>query len=73
MLFRTEYKGYTVEVIFDERYNLFVGRVLNTNDFPKCYGTTITKIVREFELDIDDYLSETQRQDNEFGDDGERN
>jgi len=51
-------QGYTARVDFDERDNLFVGRVLGVRDIISFHGETVDQLRGEFESAIRDYLSD---------------
>lgn len=55
-------KGYTARVEFDERDNIFVGRVLGVRSMISFHGETVTELRAEFSAAIDDYLSECAEQ-----------
>jgi predicted HicB family RNase H-like nuclease len=50
------YKGYTARIEFDERDNIFVGRVLGVRTIISFHGETVAELRGEFERAIDDYL-----------------
>jgi predicted HicB family RNase H-like nuclease len=50
------YKGYTARVDFDERDNIFVGRVLGLRDIISFEGSTVAKLRAEFQAAINDFL-----------------
>jgi predicted HicB family RNase H-like nuclease len=50
------YKGYTARVDFDERDNIFVGRVLGLRDIISFEGSTVVKLRAEFQAAINDFL-----------------
>ena len=52
------YKGYTARVEYDERDNLFVGRILGIRDIISFHGETVTELRTEFELAVKDYLAD---------------
>lgn len=47
------YKGYTARIEFDERDNIFVGRVLGVNAIIGFHGETVAELRRDFEAAID--------------------
>ena len=51
------YKGYTARIDFDDRDNLFVGRVLGIEDVISFHGTTVTALRTDFRHAIDFYLT----------------
>lgn len=51
------YKGYTSRVEFDDRDNIFVGRVLGIEDVITFHGTTVATLRADFHHAIDFYLT----------------
>ena len=51
-------RGYTARVEFDERDNLFVGRVLGIRTMISFHGETVAELRHEFESAIEDFLRE---------------
>ncbi len=51
------YKGYTARIDFDDRDNIFVGRVLGIEDVISFHGTTVTALRSDFRHAMDFYLS----------------
>ena len=51
-------QGYTARVDFDERDDIFVGRVLGVRDIISFHGETVDQLRDEFELAIRDYLAD---------------
>lgn len=56
------YKGYTARVEYDERDNLFVGRVLGIRNIISFHGETVAQLRAEFELAVKDYLADCKEQ-----------
>jgi predicted HicB family RNase H-like nuclease len=56
------HKGYTARIEFDERDNIFVGRVLGVRTIISFHGETVTELRSEFETAIDDYLLDCTEQ-----------
>ena len=52
------YKGYTARVEYDERDDVFVGRILGIRNIISFHGETVAQLRAEFELAIKDYLAE---------------
>lgn len=52
------HRGYTARVEYDERDNIFVGRILGLRSIISFHGETVAKLRREFERAIEDYLAE---------------
>ena len=50
------YKSYTARVEFDERDNIFVGRVLGLRSIISFHGATVAGLRREFKTAIDEFL-----------------
>jgi predicted HicB family RNase H-like nuclease len=53
-------KGYTARVDFDERDNVFVGRVLGVRDIISFHGETVDQLRGEFESAVQDYLTDCE-------------
>jgi predicted HicB family RNase H-like nuclease len=47
------YKGYTARIEFDDRDNIFVGRVLGVNAIIGFHGEDVTNLRADFEAAID--------------------
>ena len=54
--------GYTARIEFDERDNLFVGRILGLRSIISCHGETVTQLRREFASAVKDYLQDCAEQ-----------
>lgn len=54
------HKGYTARIEFDERDNLFVGRILGLRAIISFHGQTVKELRKEFEHAINDYLAECE-------------
>jgi predicted HicB family RNase H-like nuclease len=52
------YKGYTARVEFDERDEIFVGRILGMRSIVSFHGDTVAQLRSEFEGSVEDFLSE---------------
>ena len=50
------HKGYTARIEFDERDNIFVGRVLGLHAMISFHGETVAELRAEFETSIDAFL-----------------
>ena len=57
-----QYKGYTARIEFDDRDNLFVGRVLGLRTIISFHGATVTQLRREFANAINDFLRDCEEQ-----------
>ncbi len=55
------YQGYTSRVEFDERDDIFIGRVLGLRDIISFHGATVAELRREFEIAVEDYLSDCKQ------------
>jgi predicted HicB family RNase H-like nuclease len=56
------YKGYTARVEYDERDNIFVGRILGIRNMISFHGETVAELRTEFELSVKDYLADCEQQ-----------
>ncbi len=52
------YKGYTARIEFDDRDNLFVGRVLGVKAIIGFHGETVAELHTDFEAAIDFMIEE---------------
>ena len=52
------HKGYTARIEFDERDNIFVGRILGIRTIVGFHGETVAQLRSEFEISVDDYLGD---------------
>lgn len=52
------YKGYTARIEFDERDDLFVGRLLGVRDIISFQGDSVAELRSQFQLAVDEYLEE---------------
>ena len=50
------HKGYTARIEFDERDNIFVGRVLGLHTIISFHGETVVELRSEFETAIEQFL-----------------
>ena len=57
-----KHKGYTARIEFDERDNIFVGRVLGQRSIISFHGETVTDLRHEFEVAIEDFLNDCKEQ-----------
>jgi predicted HicB family RNase H-like nuclease len=55
------YKGYTARVEYDERDNIFIGRVLGIRSIISFHGETVKQLRFQFEHAVKDYLAECER------------
>ncbi|MDR3630692.1 MAG: type II toxin-antitoxin system HicB family antitoxin [Desulfocapsaceae bacterium] len=56
------FKGYTAQIEFDERDNIFIGRILGLRTIISFHGETVMELRNEFELAINDYLLDCAEQ-----------
>ena len=56
------FKGYTARVEYDERDNLFVGRLLGIRSIISFHGETVAELRAEFEHAVKDYLAECKKE-----------
>ena len=52
------YKGYSARIEFDERDNIFVGRVLGLRDIISFHDETVAGLRAGFVSAVDDYLND---------------
>src|SRR5437868_3301123 len=56
------YKGYTARIEYDERDDIFVGRVLGIRSIISFHGATAADLRKQFHHVVDDYLSECKQE-----------
>ena len=56
------YKGYTARVEYDERDNIFVGRILGIRSIISFHGETVTELRSEFEQAVKEYLADCKKE-----------
>lgn len=56
------HKGYTARVEYDERDNIFVGRILGIRSIISFHGETVKQLRTEFEHAVKDYLVDCKQQ-----------
>ena len=56
------HKGYTARIEFDERDNIFVGRVLGLRTVISFHGETVDQLRGEFDSAIEDFLLDCKKQ-----------
>ena len=56
------HKGYTARVEYDERDNIFVGRILGIRGIISFHGETVAELRAEFEHAVNDYLVECKKE-----------
>ena len=52
------HKGYSARIEYDERDDIFVGRILGIRTMISFHGETVAQLHREFKKAIDDYLAD---------------
>ena len=52
------YQGYTAHIEYDERDNIFIGRILGIRDIISFHGETVAELQAGFYQAVDDYLSD---------------
>lgn len=58
------HKGYTARIEYDERDNLFVGRILGLRAMISFHGGPVDELRQDFEAAVEDYLSDCAQQGN---------
>lgn len=56
------HKGYTARVEYDERDNIFVGRILGIRSIISFHGETVKQLRSEFERAIKEYLTDCRKE-----------
>lgn len=56
------HKGYTARIEFDERDNIFVGRVLGLRTMISFHGETVAELRAAFETAIEEFLRDCKEQ-----------
>ena len=56
------HKGYTARVEYDERDDIFVGRVLGLRTIISFHGATVGQLRKEFGAAVDDYVADCKAQ-----------
>ena len=56
------HKGYSARIDFDERDNIFVGRVLGLRAMISFHGETVAELRNAFEAAVDDFLADCKQQ-----------
>jgi predicted HicB family RNase H-like nuclease len=52
------YSGYTAKIEFDERDNIFVGRLLGIRTMISFHGETVAELGAAFETAVDEFLAD---------------
>ena len=55
------HKGYTARVEFDERDNIFVGRILGVRTMISFHGDNVAELRAEFGAAVDDFLRDCKK------------
>ncbi len=56
------FRGYTARVEYDERDDIFVGRVLGLRSIVSFHGKTVAELRRGFTAAVKDYLADCEEQ-----------
>jgi predicted HicB family RNase H-like nuclease len=56
------HKGYTARVEYDERDNIFVGRILGIRSIISFQGETVAELRSEFEQAVKEYLADCKKE-----------
>lgn len=56
------HNGYRARVEFDERDNIFIGRILGLRSIISFHGQTVARLRSEFEAAVKDYLADCKEQ-----------
>jgi predicted HicB family RNase H-like nuclease len=56
------HKGYTARVEYDERDNIFIGRILGIRSIISFHGETVKQLRTEFERAIKEYLADCKKE-----------
>jgi len=56
------FKGYTARVEYDERDNIFVGRILGIRSIISFHGATVARLRAEFQQAVTGYLEDCKRE-----------
>jgi len=67
MFNKMSYKGYTARIDFDDRDDIFVGRVLGVSDTISFHADSVENLRHEFRVSIDDYLKYCREHGHEPG------
>lgn len=59
---KMNHRGYTAKIEFDERDNIFVGRVLGLRTMISFHGETVAELRAAFEIAIDEFLRDCKEQ-----------
>ena len=56
------YKDYTARVEYDDRDDIFAGRILGVRSIISFHGETVKELRSEFEHAVDDYILDCEQQ-----------
>ena len=56
------YNGYTAKIDFDDRDNIFVGRLLGMRAMISFHGETVVELRQAFEAAVDEFLNDCKQQ-----------
>jgi predicted HicB family RNase H-like nuclease len=56
------YEGYTAKIEFDERDNIFVGRLLGMRTMISFHGETVVELRQAFEGAVNEFLADCREQ-----------
>jgi predicted HicB family RNase H-like nuclease len=56
------YNGYTAKIEFDERDNIFVGRLLGMRTMISFHGDTVVELRQAFESAVNEFLADCEEQ-----------
>jgi predicted HicB family RNase H-like nuclease len=56
------HNGYTAKIEFDERDNIFVGRLLGMRTMISFHGETVVELRQAFEAAVDEFLADCEEQ-----------
>ena len=56
------HRGYTARIEFDERDNIFVGRVLGLRTMISFHGETVKELRKQFAAALDEFLRDCEQQ-----------
>jgi predicted HicB family RNase H-like nuclease len=54
------YKGYTARIEFDQRDNVFIGKIVGIADSITFHGETVKELRADFEAAIDHYIADCE-------------
>ena len=52
-----EHRGFIGHFVFDDQSNLFIGRVVNTNDLITFQGNSVSDVKEAFRDAVEDYIN----------------